>query len=328
MKKIKISDFEKDLSQWGTVYKRTRNGFSQQGPLFAGRSKKSPKEFLLPKEEVLFVARKSRENVEILPANPSKKKVVFGALPCDMKGLELISKNFMQEPVDPYFAKRKENTLFVSEMCQYPTSSCFCLTFGFGPSAKMGDITYFKLNDDTLLCEPLTEKGKNAVNWEKYPDAEPRDVQKMEEVLKESEEKVRKLKLSYDFAKQREVFDSEVMKEAVFSCLNCGACTFVCPTCYCFDIRDIKRKDFIVRERLWDSCMYFTYSLEASGHNPRKERSRRAQNRVMHKFFYQPLQYGEYGCTGCGRCIDVCPAGYDIRETILKVQSFLEEQNG
>ncbi len=328
MKKIRMEDFERELSRWGTVFKRTEEGFMEKDTLFSGRSRQSPKEFLLPREEVLFVARKSKDDVEILPSKPSKKKVVFGALPCDMKGLELTSKNFMQDPQDPYFKKRMENTLFVSEMCQYPSSSCFCRTFGFGPRAQMGDITYFKLDEDTVLTIPLTDKGKHALKWENYPEAEPQDLKIMENVLSEVEKKVEKLDLSYDFNRQREVYGSDVLNESVFHCINCGACTFVCPTCYCFDIRDVKRKDFVIRERVWDSCMYFVYSLEASGHNPRKERTKRAQNRFMHKFFYQPLQYKEYGCTGCGRCIDTCPAGYDIRQTVLKIQSFLEGQNG
>lgn len=192
----------------------------------------------------------------------------------------------------------------------------------------MGDIAYFKIDDDTILCEPLSEKGKRAISWEEYYDADKEDIERMEKVLKEVEEKVQKINLFYDFSKAREVFASSVLREAVFSCLNCAACTFVCPTCYCFDIRDIERKDYVLRERVWDSCMFFIYSLEASGHNPRKDRAKRAVNRFMHKFFYQPLQYNEFGCTGCGRCIDVCPAGYDIRETVKKVQIFVEGKNG
>lgn len=328
MKKIDLNTLIKELSKWGEIYKRTEEGFSQKGHLYPGKSKKSPKEFLLPREEILFVFRGRGNDMEVLPANPQKKKVVFGVLPCDMKGLRITSKNFMESPVDVYFARRKENTLFVSEMCQYPKSSCFCTTFGIKPSDKVGDISYFRLDINTLLCEPLTEKGRSAVDWEKYPDAEAEDIEKMVDILEKSEKRVQKLRLSYDFSRQREVYGSEVMEKAVFSCINCGACTFACPTCYCFDIRDVKRKDFVIRERVWDSCMYYVYSLEASGHNPRKDRDKRAQNRVMHKFFYQPLQDGEYGCTGCGRCIDVCPAGYDIRETVLRIQSFLEGRNG
>lgn len=325
MKKIKLTEFKKALSNWGELYIRDKDGFSKEGTLQKKKSRKSPKEFLLPREEVLFAIRKKGPEPLVLEANPSRKKVVMGALPCDMKGLSLTTKNFLQKPEDPYYKKRMENTLFVSEICQYPTNSCFCTSFDYGPSTKMGDITYFRLNDDTLLCEPLTDKGKKAISWSEYPEADKEDIEKMDKVLKNVEKKVDKLQFSYDFSKAREVFASQLLKEYVFSCLNCGACTFVCPTCYCFDIRDIERKDFALRERVWDSCMFFIYSLEASGHNPRKERAKRATNRFMHKFFYQPIQYNEFGCTGCGRCIDVCPAGYDIRETAKKVQSFMEE---
>ena len=328
MKKIKLKDFKKALSKWGEVYIRTREGFLKEGRLSSKKSKKSPKEFLLPREEVLLAIHKKGADTEVLEAHPSKKKVVMGALPCDMKGLELTTKNFLNSPEDPYYKKRVENTLFVSEMCQYPSSSCFCTSFDYGPSSKMGDITYFRLNDDNVLCEPISEKGKKALLWEQYPDAGEKDLEIMEKMLRETAKRLQKLNISYDFSRAREVYASSELKDAVFSCLNCGACTYVCPTCYCFDIRDIERKDFVLRERVWDSCMFFVYSLEASGHNPRKNRSKRAENRFMHKFFYQPLQYKEFGCTGCGRCVDVCPAGYDIRETIRSIQSFMEGKNG
>ncbi len=328
MKKMAFWELVEGLSSWGDVFVRTKKGFEKDGNLHKAKSKNSPKEFLLPREEILLVAYGKDDDIKVIEANPRRKKVVIGALPCDMHGLNITEKNFLSEPKDPYFAKRKENTVFVTELCQYATSTCFCRSFGIGPSSKMGDIVYFMLDDENIIAEPLTDRGRELLSWNRYEDAKDEDIRIMEEKLAEAEKISQDLSLSIDHKRQREVYGSEVFKEAVFHCLNCGACTFVCPTCYCFDIRDIKRKDFVIRERVWDSCMYFIYSLEASGHNPRKERFKRAQNRVMHKFFYQPLQYGIYGCTGCGRCIDVCPAGYDIRETVLKVQSYLEEKNG
>ncbi len=328
MKKMTLRELVNGLSSGYEVFIRTKEGFEKEARLYRGKSKRSPKEFLLPREEILFVAYESGGDAVIKEANPSRKRAVVGALPCDMQGLDVTAKNFLAQPADPYFKKRMENTLFVSELCQYATASCFCKTFGKGPSARMGDIVYFMLDDENILAEPVTERGKKAIRWERFKDADEEDIKEMESKLAEAEEISQDISLSIDHRREREVYAAQVLKDAVFHCLNCGACTFVCPTCYCFDIRDIKRKDFVIRERVWDSCMYFVYSLEASGHNPRKERAKRAMNRVMHKFFYQPLQYGVYGCTGCGRCIDVCPAGYDIRETVSKVEEYLEGKNG
>ncbi|MDZ7838061.1 MAG: 4Fe-4S dicluster domain-containing protein [Actinomycetota bacterium] len=72
-------------------------------------------------------------------------------------------------------------------------------------------------------------------------------------------------------------FGAEAWKEVSKKCIGCGACTFVCPTCYCFDIRDEKDNQQGKRYRCWDFCTSYLYTLEASGHNPRAELSQKIQ---------------------------------------------------
>ncbi len=100
-------------------------------------------------------------------------------------------------------------------------------------------------------------------------------------------------------------------------CLSCGICTYVCPTCYCFTITDEIENLRGERLRSWDSCMFYHYTLEASGHNPRPSKLNRYRNRVGHKFSYIPEKYdGLIGCCGCGRCIRSCPVSIDIRQVV------------
>jgi ferredoxin len=80
------------------------------------------------------------------------------------------------------------------------------------------------------------------------------------------------------------------------------------------------------RLRSWDSCMFYQYSLEASGHNPRPTRLDRYRNRVGHKFSYFPEKYdGQFSCTGCGRCVRSCPVSIDIRRAVAGLKENLCE---
>ena len=111
-------------------------------------------------------------------------------------------------------------------------------------------------------------------------------------------------------------FDASFWNEIHQKCLGCGICTFLCPTCYCFDITDEVKDEQGKRIRCWDSCMFPQFTLHASGHNPRPTYRERMRQRIMHKFNYCPENYKETFCVGCGRCIRNCPVNLDIRQII------------
>ena len=111
--------------------------------------------------------------------------------------------------------------------------------------------------------------------------------------------------------------DGPYWRDRVSKCISCGICTYVCPTCYCFTIADEIEDLQGERLRAWDSCMFYQYTLEASGHNPRPSKFERYRNRIGHKFSYFPDQYnGMISCCGCGRCIRSCPVSIDIRRIV------------
>ncbi|MEI7905019.1 MAG: 4Fe-4S dicluster domain-containing protein, partial [Candidatus Firestonebacteria bacterium] len=116
-------------------------------------------------------------------------------------------------------------------------------------------------------------------------------------------------------------FDSPYWDEAHIACVKCGACTYVCPTCYCFDITE-KRFDYLNGERIrtWDTCMSEMFTKMSGGHNPRTDTKRRFRQRFMHKFSYHVDNFNEELCTGCGRCIIYCPVGIDIRKVIEEAE--------
>ena len=153
-----------------------------------------------------------------------------------------------------------------------------------------------------------------------------KDAQKADEKTVAAEQKAAKerfdklpfknLDLTPFKADMKETFADEKWQKLSQGCLGCGACTFVCPTCQCFDIRDFKAKDGVIRFRCWDSCMYSDFTQMAGG-NPRTTQTQRFRQRFMHKLVYYPKRYGgTYSCVGCGRCVEKCPQHLNIVKVI------------
>ncbi len=278
------------------------------------------KSFSLPKEEVLLIFKKNGNQVEFKEFFKDEKKILFGLPPCEAKALYLVDLTFLNDKKDPYYARRRENTYVFVLACRNPRKTCFCKSFGLGPfSRDFGDVFMIDLGTH-LLVEPTSPKGDELLRDLPLEDATQEDLEKAEELRKQAEEKVESLDLEGIDKHLRKLFSHDIWKSVAFKCVNCGTCTFVCPTCYCFDIQDIARTNWGYRERVWDSCMFSIYSLETSGHNPRPTGVERVRNRILHKFSYYPELYGEFGCVGCGRCITACPVNFDIREVLKSLK--------
>ena len=116
-------------------------------------------------------------------------------------------------------------------------------------------------------------------------------------------------------------FDHPVWEEITPTCIRCTGCTAVCPTCTCFQFNE-ERLDAQSgrRVRVKDSCQTAGFTRNAGWHNPRSKAAA-VRHRIMDKLVYIQDRFGKKGCVGCGRCIDVCPAGIDIRkiaDTVVK----------
>jgi len=111
-------------------------------------------------------------------------------------------------------------------------------------------------------------------------------------------------------------FDNQGYWEKIAAkCISCGICTFLCPTCYCFDINDELVRDHGARFRNWDSCAFPIYT-KMPMENPREEKWQRVRQKVCHKYEFYPMLFDVTACTGCGRCIRLCPVSWDITQTL------------
>lgn len=187
--------------------------------------------------------------------------------------------------------------------------------------SETGDVTWVKAQ---FIVVAVTERGKKFLreNGGYFEASGPHDldeaVQRLKETFSEDGRSSVTDSLSLDglasyLAGQ---FDNPYWAFVSRRCHSCGACTYVCPTCYCFAVVDAPRIDRGVRSRCWDSCQFQEFLLMAAGHNPRPTKKERVRQRFLHKLQYYPEKYGDYMCVGCGRCVKKCPVGLHMTQVI------------
>lgn len=324
IKKEKLSEFLKQLAQQGQVWvPHLVDGISRFVPWEAGmepyleqNTTVSPKEVLFPQSEVLYTYRGEGKDVEITPpAPPAGPAFVFGLRPCDVAGYAVLDEVFLtHDYVDPYYQARRENTVLLALACRRPQPWCFCTSFGIDPTRAQGaDVMVYDLGD-TWGLEPASDRGQEllvGLAGLESREAEPPAFEGS-------------FSLAVDLAglpeKLQAMFRHPVWDTLYQTCLGCGTCTFLCPTCHCFDMQGRNNGDAGYRYRCWDSCMFGDYNLVAGGANPRPTKKERVRNRFLHKLQFMPERYDKFGCVGCGRCVVSCPVNLDITRIVRRLQ--------
>ena len=284
----------------------------------------SAKGLIYPQTEAMFTYSldENDENHHIL--QPSSKdyspRAVIGIRPCDADAYLLVQRNFdTPEYKDPYWINAYESTVFVGLACDEPCSTCFCTTAGSGPASETGLDVLLVDKDDYFIAKAVTQKGESLLSASPWADELAADEADKEiQVTKSTAEGKITAKIDTSNLKNNasmDIYNADFWEDVSFSCINCGTCTYVCPTCWCFDIQDETHGTKGTRMRNWDSCMFPLFTLHGSGHNPRDLKVQRVRQRFMHKLKYYVDKY-ENGiqCVGCGRCIRSCPVNIDIRK--------------
>lgn len=278
---------------------------------------RSAKDFFFPQTENLMDFKVEGKNIEIIDTRSECEDfVVFGVRACDVKSFEVLDRVFLAEPIDTYYKNRREHGVIMSMACTKPHETCFCHTFGIDAAEPEGDVVCHK-TDDALYMDAKTEKGEKLLAALEGV-TEAADTAAVDEQKKTIRERLAKLPLaelsadSFGAGKTDEFFNDPAWSELSQSCLGCGTCTFVCPTCQCYDIRDFNTGHGVKRFRCWDSCMYSDFTKMSAG-QPRLTQLERFRQRFMHKLVYNPLRNdGEFSCVGCGRCLKKCPNSLNI----------------
>lgn len=272
-----------------------------------GLTYKSPKEYLFPQVEKIM---SFGENAVRTHA-PDRKTVVFGVRPCDLEALKVMTAVFTKGKfVDTYFEKNLNNTILAGIGCLTEKAGCFCGDRGLDKRCSSACDIFFSDIGEAYTVETFSEKGSELLKGFQFEEA-PSPASAAEEA---GSGKV--LEINAD---ENDLFNKVDWASISEKCLGCGICTFICPTCHCFEFKDTIDKGEPARYRCWDSCMYPKFTLHASGHNPRASKKERYRQRVMHKYLYVKQNFGYTACTGCGRCIRNCPAGMNIKAVVTEI---------
>lgn len=285
---------------------------------------KSPKDFFFPQTEDLMRFKTEGKSIEVVDTRSEVQDfVVFGVRACDVKSFEILDNVFLTEPRDSFYAMKREKGIIVSVACTRPAETCFCSAFGVDPASGTGDISAWK-TEDALYLLANTEKGKNLLEnlSDVLEECNDEPVNEQKKAIAKIMDKLPLKNLTTDAfggGKTKELFDDPAWDELSATCLGCGTCTFVCPTCQCYDIKDFNTGNGVIRYRCWDSCMYSDFTKMAHGNN-RLTQKERFRQRFMHKLVYYPENNGGlFSCVGCGRCLAKCPISMNIVKVMKKI---------
>ena len=333
-KKINKKDIGKLLSQWSkefTVFVPSKDGEATMAE-WDGKDTSfldwyrntvvPPKASFFPPMEEMFSFQKSGDGHHIEPpVSDEHKQLIFGIRPCDAKALAILDMTFKDTYEDPYYLSKRRNNVLVGLGCTKPYDSCFCTSLDSSPTDQTNvDLMLTDIGDEFVI-EQVSDKGKELIALtSELEEATEADEARAKEAKEAAYSKVtRKLDTKDIDNKLLASFDDEDYWEKIAAkCISCGICTFLCPTCYCFDINDELVKEQGARFRSWDSCGFSVYT-KMPMENPRLEKWRRVRQKVCHKYEFYPMNFNVIACTGCGRCIRLCPVNWDITQTLESV---------
>ena len=292
--------------------------------VFNAQTVRSPKDMFFPQTMDLYSLKMQGKNIEVIDdRREAEPFVVFGVKPCDCKSFEILDRVFLAEPVDTYYQTRRKAGIIVGLGCSAPSESCMCASFGVDNTDPIADVKTY-IVDGEMYWDAVTEKGEELTKLLAglLTDTDTAKVEEQKVKTREISKKLPLMNLDtsrFTADNLNEIFNETDWNTLSEACLACGTCTYVCPTCQCYDIRDFKTNDGVKRFRCWDSCMYSDFTKMSAG-QPRTTQMQRFRQRFMHKLVYFPANNdGMYSCVGCGRCATKCPISMNIAKVIKKL---------
>lgn len=264
-----------------------------------------------------------------IPHLTDKPFAIVGVKACDLKSFKIQDYVFKDHDYqDPLYIKAREENLIISADCTCAIDTCFCLAVNVQPYPQENfDINLSEVKDG-FVVEVCSQKGRALVDKHSslFEEAKKELISERKEKRAKVVKEVKKNIKDNDIPNQdlykgviEKKYESDIWREEAKTCVECGACNAICPTCHCFLLYDQKDEERMARLRIWDSCMIKDFAQVAGGANPRPKLWMRLRNRFEKKFDFFPKVADVYACTGCGRCISACPAKIDIRKVLKRL---------
>lgn len=256
------------------------------------------------------------------------RRAIIGVSHCDLSALQVLDHVFLGGDFrDPHYEAARENTVLISQDCAFPQDVCFCTFVGGHPYPNTG----YDLNLSPLEEGHAIEAGSGTgeellARMTGFPDATPEQLEQRQAARDSIEQRVRVM------AEERGLDDASGLEKAVDEsegapiweqraehCVECGACSFICPGCHCFVLADNEEAGQFKRLKNWDTCQFPAFARVAAGANPRGRRAERMRNCFVKKYSFVQKEMSRPACVGCGRCIVACAGKLDVREVLKEL---------
>lgn len=272
------------------------------------------KTFLLPVQENVVNIEKS-----------DKKKIIMGIPSCDLSGANILDEIYLDDAfVDPTYKKNRDESILIGSDCHSLQEHCHCTTYGIRPYPEENQDLTLSLVEDTIYLQVNSDKGGQLIQEiEKITSlSEPTEneiqdiLDKRKTVEEELNRRNRDLPNYNDTGDLINSSGDEIWKKYSETCVSCGACATICPTCTCFLLFE---KPGFEKVRHLDACQYPGFEKVAAGEDPLNELYKRFRNRYMCKYVWKPEKFKSIACTGCGRCIEACIGNISKNELFLEL---------
>ena len=271
-----------------------------------------PTQYLLPAKEILLKFRIG-DISKVEPVINAPPRAIIGVHPYDIKAIELLDEVFMTTNPDPNYIARRQNTIIIGVCCLNPSPKSFAPSMGTHLTETGFDLLLTDIGGDYMVTVS-SEKGADLLA--KYAQVREPTGDELAKQKAVRDEALTKYQLSLDIPKERlpklleNSYDDPYWETRSSSCLSCGSCVMVCPTCFCFDVQDEVALNLKEGERFrqWDGCMLVDFAKVATGENFRHDKAGRFRHRIYRKGKHIIERYGKIGCVGCGRCATACLA--------------------
>lgn len=279
-----------------------------------------PKYFFFPPNEKLL----SFNNQNDYKTNKMKQKpfILFGLHPCDIHGLLLLDRVFLENYIDNFYKEKRDNALIIG-FDTMPNEWNFAKSAGTDTVDSGFDIFLTPIKDKYFI-EIATRKGTLLIKDIKgFSLPNKNDIKEYNEFKSEKNKRYTRNVDMHDLPTLLDrTYESKVWDEIGKQCVACTRCSIVCPTCYCHNVKEDYFLDLINGERVrtWDSCLRQNFALVAGGHNFRHSLKARIRHRYYHKERVFSYIYGKSACVGCGRCSRDCKADIKPDEVFNKLR--------